>query len=64
MIRIPLDFYTPDKGGLVVEEQEGDVRLAFEPEDDNEPGADRVLSPAEARTLAAALRHYAKEVER
>lgn len=51
-------------GAIVVEGCEDTVHLTLRDEDDRRPGADRSLTAAEARSLAAALVHFAAEVER
>ena len=53
--------YGPGEGALV-ELGEGTVDVRFDGEQDEHP-VDRMLTPSEARELAAALNHYALEAE-
>lgn len=54
-------------GAAVVEQYEGLVHLTLRAEDANDNGGcgvDRTMTADEARSLAAALYHFAREVER
>lgn len=70
MIHIPLTGHAPgygwnQPGATVATDDDGNIRLDIDGEGpDDEGGASRVLTAEEARALAAALWHYADEVER
>lgn len=63
---VPLSHHGPSGRTVVakVEAEEGVVYLDLNGETDDEVGVSRHLDADEARTLAAALVHFANEVER
>jgi hypothetical protein len=68
-LRVPLEFHsTYGKPRYVDVEAYGDydeqVQIIVQGETDDEEPTERVLSAAEARSLAAALMHYAVEAEK
>lgn len=59
--RIHIDNHS---GPVEVETYDGDVHLGFLPDEDDEVTVWRSLTAEDARAIAAALCHYANEVDR